>query len=130
MKTTLQAGLAYFAAVFAAGFALGVVRVSWVEPALGRLAAVAIEIPLMLIISWIVCRWCIDKFRIPASAGPRLIMGGSAFLLLIVTEFALSVAVLGTPAVEVAQSYAEPAKAIGLVSQIVFGMFPVLQIQR
>jgi hypothetical protein len=44
------AGAVCFVAVFAAGFALGVLRTTVLTPAVGRLAAAAIELPIMLAI--------------------------------------------------------------------------------
>lgn len=41
------AGLAYFAVVFAAGFALGVLRVLFAMPILGETVAVLFELPVM-----------------------------------------------------------------------------------
>ena len=44
----LTAGIVYFLCVFAVGFALGPIRVLWLEPLLGKTSAVAIEAPFLL----------------------------------------------------------------------------------
>src|SRR5690606_39056760 len=47
-RPILHAALAYWAAIFALGFVLGTVRTLWLAPAVGELAAVALELPVML----------------------------------------------------------------------------------
>ncbi|MXO70782.1 hypothetical protein [Alteraurantiacibacter buctensis] len=47
-----RAAIRYWLGVFALGFTLGTVRTLWLEPALGPLAAVALELPVMLAASW------------------------------------------------------------------------------
>ena len=57
MSAAVRAGIAYFAAAFAAGFALGTVRVLLVEPVFGELPAILAETPLMLAVSFVLARW-------------------------------------------------------------------------
>ena len=71
MSSVIKGGAAYFALVFAAGFALGVVRVLVLAPRLGALSAVALELPLILTVSWIACGWVLKRFSVPPRAGPR-----------------------------------------------------------
>lgn len=86
----VKAGAAYFAVVFAVGFALGTVRTLFLAPRLGELLAVVIELPLMLGASWLACGWAVRRWRIAPTAGPRLTMGAFAFALLIIAEATLS----------------------------------------
>jgi len=60
MQSSLKAGLHYFAIVFVAGFILGALRVTTIAPWLGETAAVAFELPFMLLISWIASRISVD----------------------------------------------------------------------
>ncbi len=48
----MAAAAAYWAAIFALGFVLGTVRVLWLAPLVGLLAATALELPVMLAASW------------------------------------------------------------------------------
>jgi hypothetical protein len=50
--TALTLGLRYFAGVFAVGFLLGTVCTLWLAPAVGEVAAVAIELPVIIGASW------------------------------------------------------------------------------
>ncbi|MCB1313134.1 MAG: hypothetical protein KDK29_15235, partial [Sedimentitalea sp.] len=85
----LRAGALYMALVFPAAVLLGVLRVVVLTPALGPLRAVALELPLVLALAWIVARRLL-RAR-PAPPGARLAMGAVAFCLLMLAELALAV---------------------------------------
>lgn len=127
MGKVLKAAVVYFAVVFGVAFVLGVVRVLVVAPRLGPLAAVMIEAPLILIVSWRAARWCVERFRIPATARDRLTLGLAAFALLMAVELALSVVAFGQTPAEHFAAWATPAGALGLSAQMVFGLIPWLQ---
>lgn len=127
MGAAWRAGAAYFALVFAIGFALGVLRVLVLAPALGETAAVAAEVPVMLVASWLASRWLVGAFRVSHAAPQRLAMGGLAFGLLIAAEFALGSLATGRgPAAQVS-AWATAAGAIGLAGQVAFALIPWLQ---
>ena len=127
MARVLKAAVVYFAVVFGVAFLLGVVRVLVVAPRVGPLAAVMIETPLVLIVSWIAARECLARFRIPATAYDRLTLGLIAFALLMVIELAVSVIAFGLTPAEHFAAWASPAGALGLAAQIAFGLIPWLQ---
>ena len=123
MVSVCRAAISYFALVFAAGFILGAIRVFWIAPRLGELPAVVLESPIMLLVSWLTCGIWIRVFNIRGHyAG--LAMGAIAFVLLMIAEFALSLLVFGRSPVEFLRAYSRPAGAVGLASQIVFGLMP------
>ena len=99
MNTTgrepLVAAFAYWAVVFAAGFILGTLRVFALAPLFGEVASVALEIPVMLAVSWIASRGICGRLNVPARLAPRFFMGGVAFALLITAELTLSVYAFG-----------------------------------
>lgn len=76
----LTAALAYSALVFAAGFALGTLRVLLLAPRLGEMAAVALELPVMLVLSWVAARAVLRRRPLPPGA---LGLGGQALFALI-----------------------------------------------
>lgn len=125
MERILWAASAYFALVFAAGFALGTLRVLVLAPALGPLAAVALELPVMLAISWVVARWSVLRHGVPARAAPRLVMGALAFALLIAAEAALGIWGFGQTARGFVAAFSTPEGALGLAGQAAFGLMPL-----
>lgn len=126
----LRTGFWYFLAVFALGFVLGTVRVLWLAPAIGEIAAVCAELPVMLAFSWFVCaRLTVGRPDLNGIA-PRLLMGGSAFVLLMAAEAALATLVFGKPPIAYVASLLSPAGEIGLAGQGVFALIPWLQRPR
>ncbi len=124
MRQAIRAGLLYFLVVFAVGFALGAARVTWLVPQIGALAAVACELPLMLGAAWLLCGAVLRRCAVPSGLVPRLVMGGVAFVLLILAELALAVWGFGrTPAAFLA-GYAGAAEQLGLAGQFGFAALP------
>jgi len=122
-------GVAYFAAVFAAGFALGVLRTLALEPLFGPVLAVALELPLMLSWSWWVCGRLLRRHS-GLSSGAAVVLGGVAFCCLMAAEAALSIGLAGRSLAGHLALYREPAHALGLVGQLLFAAWPVVQARR
>src|SRR4051812_22335794 len=96
---SLSAGTAYFALVFALGFILGTIRALLIAPRLGEAGVVLLELPIMLLASWIACGWVIRRLRVNPAFAARLTMGATAFVLLMLAELGVSVFAFGrTPA--------------------------------
>jgi ABC-type uncharacterized transport system permease subunit len=124
MTAALAAGVRYFLIAFAIGFALGTVRTLFVAPRFGDLAAVAIELPLMLAAAWLVCGRLVR--RLPPGITPRAVMGGSAFVLLMVTEFAMSLWLFGRSPATYAAGLLNAAGLLGLAGQVAFALIPLV----
>src|SRR3990172_10735252 len=105
MASSLKAGFHYFSFVFAVGFILGIVRVLFVMPRTGELMAVVFELPVILALAWIICRWLIIRSRVPAEIKSRSVMGMTALVLLLVAEAALSVLVFDNSLIEYLGSF-------------------------
>lgn len=121
------AGMAYFGAVFTAGFALGTLRVLVLMPRLGEGLAVVLELPIMLALSWLACRWLIARFAVPATLIARLVMGTLAFAILMLAELGVSTFAFGRSISAHIDHYRELSAMLGLMGQIAFAMFPIIQ---
>lgn len=127
---SLVAATCYFLAVFATGFILGALRVLIIVPALGELPAVLLELPLMLVISWFVCRAVTARVPVGDGVGARLAMGAMAFALLMAAEFLLGLCGFGRRFGEIVAAYGTAAGLVGLLGQVVFAFIPLLQRPR
>ncbi len=125
----IGAGARYFAVVFAIAFALGTIRTIWIAPAIGATAAVLVEVPIILLVSFFVARHTITGAQI-SSRGEALGAGAVAFAMLMVAEAGLAVLVFGQPFdVWLADLWRVPG-IIGLAGQIVFALMPFLVFWR
>jgi len=130
LRSASLAGLAYAAIVFAAGFALGAMRLLLLVPRLGSTVPVMLEAPVMLALSWWVCRWCIGRFRVNATWRARLLMGALAFLVLQLAEVTLAASVFNrSPRTYLLGTGTLPG-AIGIAAQLATATWPLLQGRR
>ncbi|MBY0508814.1 MAG: hypothetical protein K2P94_01560 [Rhodospirillaceae bacterium] len=118
----------YFVIVFGAGFLLGTARIFALAPRIGENLAVMLELPFMLAISWFASKHLIRQFKVVAVLQPRLVMGGLAFGLLMIGEFGVSAVGFGRTFSDYLASYANMSAILGLVGQLVFGLFPAMQL--
>ncbi len=125
LPSVLKASLSYFAVVFAAAFVIGALRVTLIAPQTGALVAVALEVPLVLALSWLVAgrvlrRWPLDGQR-------RAGMGALAFALLMLAELALATLLFGQTSRTFLTNMASAPGALGLAGQIGFAVIPALR---
>ena len=125
----MKAGAIYFAIVFAAAFAIGVVRTLWIAPSIGNVSAVLLELPIVLTISWFTSLHVTQWYHVAREPAPRAVMGIVAFLLLMVAEMALSVLLFGRSLADYLVSFTSASAQIGLAGQIGFALIPLLQLQ-
>jgi hypothetical protein len=128
MKLVLLTGTVYVAAVFAAGFVLGVLRTLVLVPLLGELGAVLVELPVILTISWLVCARILRRW--PLSPPSAVGMGTIAFLLLMGAEAGLSTLLAGRSLAEHLALYSQLPHQVGLAGQLAFALFPWIQARR
>jgi hypothetical protein len=124
----VQAAISYFVIVFVAGFVLGTIRILMVAPQTGELAAVAIELPVMIAVSWWACGVVVKRLK-PASEVPsRLAMGFIALALLLVAEAVVSLG-LGLTFRQHVALYATTPVQLGLFGQLLFALFPLMRMK-
>ena len=87
----INAGLAYFALVFGAGFVLGALRVAFLVPRLGERVAELSEMPVMFAVVVIAARFVVRRFAVPPSPAARLCTGLVALGLMLAAELLLAV---------------------------------------
>lgn len=122
--TILRATIAYWACVFALGFALGTLRVLWGAQALSEAGFLFIEVPVLLGVSALAARWLLRRYEI-RDPGDAFVMGAVAYALLMAAEFALASGFSGLGAREwLAKAWSMP-HLIGSLGQIAFGLLPV-----
>lgn len=126
--TRLKVGGLYFLIVFAVAFVFGSLRVLFLAPLMGEIWAVLFEVSVLVILSWMISSRLLKKFELQSDCLGSIIVGGSAFLLLMLTEFTLSVFALSRSPTEFFGSLRVAPGVIGLMGQIFFGLIPFLQV--
>lgn len=126
MKRALIAATTYFLALFALGFVLGTIRVLFVVPAVGLLVATLLEVPVMLIAAFFLCRWAIRHWQVERSLALRALMGLCFFTLLVAFEAVLGVALFGRNLAEQCAALSSPAGLIGLSAQLIAAILPMV----
>lgn len=125
----LGGALAYFAVALTFGFLFGTLRVLFLAPAVGEVAAVSFEAPIMLIMSALAASRLVPRFGVGPGVGERLAVGGIAFVLLQAAEVVLAgVLGPGTFADDVSAYLAaasSPARLIGTAAQVGFAVIPL-----
>jgi hypothetical protein len=126
-QTSIQAGFAYALSVFLVGFCLGTIRTLIVAPRVGSTFAVLLEMPIILVVSWWMSRWCIQRFKVGAGTADRALMGAIAFAVLMFAEFTMSVLLFHRSPADYIATYASTPGAFGLIAQICFALIPFVQ---
>ena len=129
MTSALKAGFGYFAVVFIAGFMLGVARTLLIAPLTGDLAAVALELPLILTVSWVACGWAIRRHDVARESGARLVMSLASFILLMAAELAVSTLIAGRSLDQHFALYRTAPVLLGLCGQLVYAALPLIRLR-
>lgn len=128
-RRPLARALVYFAAVFATGFAFGVVRQVWLAPWLGRSTAIYIELPLMVLVSFAAARVVMARTPAPTRREAMWI-GAVAFGLLMVAEALIGLWLRGLSWPEYWAHFRKPDGAASILAYVLFGLAPLLTASR
>jgi len=120
----LKASFGYFGLVFAIGFALGVIRISFLVPVLGVRWAELLELPFMVLASFLAARYLVGRYG-PFSAARRLGIGMLALALLVTAELALTLA-LGQSIRDYVAGRDPVSGSAYLVSLLIFAALPLM----
>jgi hypothetical protein len=126
LKRALIAGAVYFLALFVLGFILGTIRVMFVAPRFGELAATLAEVPIMLTAAFFACRWTIRRWQVPRTIAIRWTMMLWFLALLLLFETLLGVTLFGRTMAEQWVALTTPAELLGLAAQMIAALLPVL----
>lgn len=123
-RPLLQAALAYFALVFGTGFVLGTLRVTLLLPRLGVRQAELLELPVMLMASYVAARFCLRRFG-PFSRPQRLALGLLALACLVGAEIGLNTA-MGRSLGDYLAGRDPVSGPAYFLALLVFGLLPAL----
>ena len=130
MHRVLSTSLIYFGLVFAAGFVLAPVRILVLQPRVGERLAELIELPLMVLVSWLLASWLMRRKLMPYRRWQRILVGALALLLILLAEFWV---VLFVREISLAEYFATRDPVAGLayyISLLMFAAMPVLVARR
>lgn len=122
----IKAGLAYFVLVFAAGFVLGALRVTMLEPRLGVRMAELGEMPLMFVVIVFAARFVMRRFTVPPSMAARLVTGMLALALLLAAELLLVVVLQDRALADYVASRDPVSGSAYLAMLVLFALMPAL----
>lgn len=125
MSAIVKAAFAYTLPVFALAFVLGAARVSLIAPVTGPLIAVALEVPVVLALSWTLA----GRIDLSPTTPARAALALMSFALLMTLELLTALAFGQTPAQFLA-AMTTPAGALGLAGQAGFALVPLLRQAR
>ena len=123
MKAAFVAGVLYFFAVFSFAFAMGVARQIAIAPLVGPSAAVLLEVPVVILASWLIARQLLRSRSLTVSE--RAVMGATAFALTMGSEASLAGIIRGQTVADWAATLATPIGIVGLAAQLIFAVIPV-----
>ena len=119
------AGAVYFVLVFAVGFALGVIRVVLVVPALGERWAELLETPLMIAASYLAARWTVRRFGVPVDRiAQRLGLGLIGLALLLGAEIGVVLRLRGLSISEYVAGRDPVSGGVYVLALLVFSVMP------
>lgn len=105
---------------------MGIIRVTLVAPAAGAIGAVAIELFILLPVSWFASAFLVRRFRIKDLV-PRLGMGVLALGLVLAGEAVTALVRLGRTPLESLNDLRNTSASLGLIGQTIFTFMPAAQ---
>jgi hypothetical protein len=127
MPDAVKAGIIYSLLVFLVAAMLGSIRLTLLVPLFGPVTAVMIELPIILAISWRICGIILKNIPVAAVFGPRLVMGATALVCVLLEELALGTLAFGQSFSTFFGQYSTVPGLMGLAGQVVFALMPLVR---
>jgi hypothetical protein len=124
MVPFISAIILYFLIVFGVGFCVGPVRVLLLEPLIGPVAAVSMEMPVLLAAMFLAAKWVPKQVGMIGSPRSYVLMGVGALVLQQVADFAVGITIRGMTASQIFATYMTVQGAIYGLSLIAFAAMP------
>ncbi len=128
LALSAKAGVAYAVTVFSIGFLLGTARILLLAPHVGSTIAVSVEAPIILTASWYTSSIWMKRLAVSANIRTRILVGAVAFVTLTILEVSFSIGLFHRLIGEYLADLRSLAGVIGLVAQVCFATFPLLQV--
>ncbi len=126
MRNIIAAIALYFGIVFGAGFLLGPIRVFWLEPSVGPLPAVLVEMPVLLVAMVVAARWSPRKAGMSTSMRALALMGLGALTLVLAADFSVGRWLRGLSPEEQLRHFSTPEGIVYAASLVLFAAMPVI----
>lgn len=126
----LRPALVYFALVFGAGFALGLIRVPLLVPRLGERYAELLEMPFMLGAIVLAARFVVRRHSVVRTASASLAVGAAALALLVLAEWLAGVWLQGRSFSDYLSDRDPVSGAVYAVMLLVFALMPFMAARR
>jgi hypothetical protein len=125
MRILTSAAL-YFVIVFGVGFALGPIRVIWVEPWLGKTIAALCEAPFLLLAMIASALWIPKKTKLSKDLMSLAMMGIGALVFQQIADFAVGIGLRNMTPAEQFSYLITPAGIIYVALLVAFASMPAL----
>jgi hypothetical protein len=126
MRRAAAAAALYFAIVYGVGFALGPIRVLWLEPRLGATVAVLCEAPLLLLAIVLAALWVPRRMGLGGDRAALWGMGIVALALQQAADLALGVVLRGISPADQLRQFATPTGLVYAALLLAFAAMPAL----
>jgi hypothetical protein len=126
MKSTIKAGITYFAMVLGAGFIMGSIRVPLLVPRLGERMAELIEMPVMFVVILLAARFIAKRFALPPRTSVRLAAGLLALGLSLLAEVLLAAVLQDRSVGEYIASRDPVSGSVYLAMLVLFALMPLI----
>lgn len=124
-RGVVAAAALYFVMVFAVGFALGPVRVLWLEPVLGKTIAVLIESPALVVAMIFAARLAPRWTRMRGNWAAYVTVGVLALVFQQIADLAVGFGLRGMTLNDQAAYFATPPGYIYLATLVIFAIMPL-----